>query len=105
MIDTDDKLPDYITLNVVILTTCLIKDDNKLCPQIFLEEAFYNELANQKVDEEKMPDTCREMDKKTESSFTICKVRYASVVYNMEVPEYFAVKNYTQSLDIIQKSL
>ena len=43
LIDTDDKLPDYITLNVVILTTCLIKDDNKLCPQIFLEEAFYNE--------------------------------------------------------------
>ena len=52
-----------------------------------------------------MPDTCREMDKKTESSFTICKVRYASVVCNMEIPEYFAVKNYTQSLDIIQKSL
>ena len=41
--DTDDELPDYITLNVVILITCLIKDDNKLYPQIFLEEAFYNE--------------------------------------------------------------
>ena len=40
--DTDDELPDYITLNVVILITCLIKDDNKLYPQIFLEEAFYN---------------------------------------------------------------
>ena len=52
-----------------------------------------------------MPDTCWEMDKKTESSFTICTVRYASVVYNMEVPEYFAVKNCIQSLDIIQKSL
>ena len=41
--DTDDELPDYITLNVVILITCLIKDDNNLYPQMFLEEAFYNE--------------------------------------------------------------
>ena len=34
--DTDDKLPDYITLkNVVILiTTCVIKNDAKFYPQI-----------------------------------------------------------------------
>ena len=43
LIDTDDKLPDCITFkNVVILITCIIKDDGLLYPQIFLEEAFYN---------------------------------------------------------------
>ena len=42
--DTDDKLPDYITLkNVLILITCVIKNDAKFCPQIFLEDALYNE--------------------------------------------------------------
>ena len=42
LIDTDDKLPDDITFkNVVVLMTCVIKDDGKLYPQIFLEEAFY----------------------------------------------------------------
>ena len=44
VIDTDDKLSNYITLkNVVILITCVIKDDAKFYPQIFLEEALYNE--------------------------------------------------------------
>ena len=44
LIDTDDKLADYITLkNVVILITCVIKDNVKLYPQIFLGEALYNE--------------------------------------------------------------
>ena len=44
MIDTDDKLPGYIALkNVVILITCIIKDDNKFYPQIFLEKTLYNE--------------------------------------------------------------
>ena len=34
--ETDDKLPDYITLkNVVILITCVMKDDDKFYPQIF----------------------------------------------------------------------
>ena len=42
MIDTDDKLPDDITLkNVVILMTCIIKNYGKFYPQIFLEEAFF----------------------------------------------------------------
>ena len=42
LIETNDKLPDDITLkNVVTLITCIIKDDGKLFPQIFLEEALY----------------------------------------------------------------
>ena len=42
--NTDDKLPDYITLkNVMILITCVIKDGTKFYPQIFLDEALYNE--------------------------------------------------------------
>ena len=42
--DTDDKLPDYITLkNVGILITCIINGDCKIYLQIFLEEALYNE--------------------------------------------------------------
>ena len=41
LVDTDDKLPDDITLkNAVILMTCVIKDDGKFYPQIFLEEAL-----------------------------------------------------------------
>ena len=44
LIDADDKLPDYITLEkVVTLITCIIKDEAKFYPQIFLEEALYNE--------------------------------------------------------------
>ena len=36
--DTDDKLPDDITLkNVVMLITCAIKDGDKSYPQLFLE--------------------------------------------------------------------
>ena len=42
--DTNDKLPDYITLkNVRILITCIINGDCKIYLQIFLEEALYNE--------------------------------------------------------------
>ena len=42
LIETNDKLPDDITLkNVVTLITYIIKDDGKLFPQIFLEEALY----------------------------------------------------------------
>ena len=38
------KLPDYITLNViVILITCVVKDDAKFYPQMILEEALYSE--------------------------------------------------------------
>ena len=38
LVDIYDKLPDYIIIkNVVILMTCVIKDDRKLYPQIFLE--------------------------------------------------------------------
>ena len=39
---TDDKLPDDITLNkILILMTCVIKDEDKYYPQIFLEETLY----------------------------------------------------------------
>ena len=41
LIETDNKLPDGITLKkFVILITCVIKDDDKLYPQLFLEEAL-----------------------------------------------------------------
>ena len=44
MIDTDDKLPNDVTLqNAVILITCIIKNDDKCYPQLFLEEALYYE--------------------------------------------------------------
>ena len=44
LIATDDKLSDYITLkNTVVLVTCIIKDDGKFYPKIFLEETLYNE--------------------------------------------------------------
>lgn len=37
--DTDDKLPDDINLkDVMILMTCIIKDNGKFYPQIFLEK-------------------------------------------------------------------
>ena len=40
-INADDKLPDDITVkNGVILITCVIKDDDKFHPQLFLEEAL-----------------------------------------------------------------
>ena len=43
LFDMDDKLPDYITLkNVVILITCIIKDDGTFYPQIFWEEALHD---------------------------------------------------------------
>ena len=38
LIEKDDKLPDDITIkNAVILITCVIKDNYKFYPQIFLE--------------------------------------------------------------------
>ena len=41
LIETDDKLPDDITLkNVVILIVCIIKDYSKFCPHVFSEEAL-----------------------------------------------------------------
>ena len=41
LIETDDKLPDDITFkNDVILMTCVIKDDNRFYPQLFLEEEW-----------------------------------------------------------------
>ena len=44
LIDTDDKLPDYISLkNVLIIVTSVIKNGDKLYPQLFLEETLYNE--------------------------------------------------------------
>ena len=42
LIDTDEKLTDDISLkNVVILMTCVIKDDSKFYPQIFFKEALF----------------------------------------------------------------
>ena len=39
LIETVDKLPDYITLKKgVILVTCVIKDGDKFYLQLFLEE-------------------------------------------------------------------
>ena len=41
LIDTDDKFLDDITLrNVALLITCVIKDDGKFYPQVFLEKAL-----------------------------------------------------------------
>ena len=41
MTDTDDKLEDDITSkNVVILMTCVRKDDDKYYPQTFLEGIY-----------------------------------------------------------------
>ena len=41
LIETDDKLPDDITLkNAVILVTSVIKDKGKFYQQIFLEKAL-----------------------------------------------------------------
>ena len=43
LIDTDDKVPEYITLsNVVVLMTWVVKDDSKFYPEIFLEEPLFN---------------------------------------------------------------
>ena len=43
LIGTDDKLPDNITLkNVVILIIFVLKDDGKLCPQIFKKHCLLN---------------------------------------------------------------
>ena len=42
LIDTDDKLPNNITLkNVVILMTCVMKDDDNFYSLIFLEKALF----------------------------------------------------------------
>ena len=38
LIDADDKLQNF--KNVMILMTCVIKDDGKFYPQIILEEAL-----------------------------------------------------------------
>ena len=41
MIDTDNKLPDDITLkNIAILIISNMKDDHKFYPQIILQEAL-----------------------------------------------------------------
>ena len=42
LINKDDKFPDDITLKyVVILITCVMKDDSKFYPQLFLEEVLF----------------------------------------------------------------
>ena len=41
LIETDNKFPDKITFrNIVKLMTCVIIDDDKFYPQLFLEEAL-----------------------------------------------------------------
>ena len=45
----DGKLPDDITLkNVVIFMTCVIKDNCKFYPQIFLEEVLFLKYVRKK---------------------------------------------------------
>ena len=42
LIDRDGRLTDDITLeNFVILMTCFIKDNDRIYPQLFLEEALF----------------------------------------------------------------
>ena len=42
LVDTDEKLPGSITLkNAGILMTSVIKDDGKVYPQLFSEEALF----------------------------------------------------------------
>ena len=44
LIDTDDILLDDVTLrNVFVLMTSVIKDDGKLYPRLFLQEALHDE--------------------------------------------------------------
>ena len=44
LIDTDDKLPDYITLkNIVVITTSVIKDDDKFYLHLLWEKTLYDE--------------------------------------------------------------
>ena len=44
LIETNDILPDVITLkNIVILITCIIKNNDKFHPELFLEEESYDE--------------------------------------------------------------
>ena len=39
LIETNDILPDVITLkNIVILITCILKNNDKFHPELFLEE-------------------------------------------------------------------
>lgn len=40
LIDTNDELLDNITSKNVILMACVIKDDYKFYPQLFLQEAL-----------------------------------------------------------------
>ena len=43
LIDTDEKLPEYITLSnfVMLMTWGVVEDDSKFYPQIFLEEPLF----------------------------------------------------------------
>ena len=44
LINTDDILPDNITLkNAFVLVISVIKDDGKFHSRLFLKEAFYDE--------------------------------------------------------------
>ena len=46
LIDTYDKLAENISLKIdVMLMRCVIKDDSKLDPQIFLEKALFLKQA------------------------------------------------------------
>ena len=41
LVETDDKLPDHITLKYVMVSVrCVIKDGHELYPQIFLKEVL-----------------------------------------------------------------
>ena len=41
LVDTGDQLPDGITLKYVVISiTCVVKDDGKFYPELFLKEAL-----------------------------------------------------------------
>ena len=48
LIDTDDRLPDYITLKNVVILITHIKGNGKFYSQTFLEKELHNELAQRK---------------------------------------------------------
>ena len=44
LVNIDDKLPDDITFKyAALLVACVIKDDGKFYPPLFLEKALYDE--------------------------------------------------------------
>ena len=56
LIDTNDKLSDYITSkNFLIIMTSVVNDDGKFYLQLFLERALCDKLAKMRSTYELMP--------------------------------------------------